>query len=38
MRYAFNTVLFTALLLGLASIVHPCSSFADVYDGNWTCW
>jgi len=28
-------VLFTAPLLVLASIVHPRSAFADVYDGNW---
>jgi hypothetical protein len=36
MRYAVNTMLFTALLLGLASVVAPRAAFADVFDGNWS--
>jgi hypothetical protein len=36
MRYAATTMLFSALLLGLASFVHPRSAFAAAFDGNWT--
>ncbi len=36
MRYAVTTMLFTALLLGLGSVVQPSLVLADTYDGNWT--
>ena len=36
MRYAVNTMLFAALLLGLGSVVRPSPVLADTYDGNWT--
>jgi hypothetical protein len=34
MRQAVTTVLFAVLLLGLASVGHPRSAFADADDGN----
>jgi hypothetical protein len=36
MRHAVTTMLFTALLVGLVSIIHPRSALADTYDGNWS--
>ena len=36
MRYAVTTMLFTALLLGLGSVVQPSPAIAETYDGNWT--
>jgi hypothetical protein len=36
MRYAVTQILFTALLLGLASVVAPRPTFAETFDGNWS--
>src|SRR5471030_2097142 len=36
MRYFVTTTLWSALLLGLMSVVQPSSAVADTYDGNWT--
>jgi hypothetical protein len=36
MRHAMTTVLFPALLLGMASLGQSHAAVADEYDGNWT--
>src|SRR5471030_1721972 len=36
MRYVVNTMLFTALMLGMGSVVKPSPAIAETYDGNWT--